>query len=117
MTSVTQTVRDSYAAVARSGLSNDSAAARSVAVAFGYSEEELSSLSMEANRGNTETAINNAMPVHNGLVQVLLNCDANAYAAKVRVYATVNPHNVSLEHTDAPEKRVSPEAYNRKCPP
>ena len=51
MTSITETVRDKYAAVARSGLSNDSAAVQSVAAAFGYSADELASLPSEANMG------------------------------------------------------------------
>lgn len=45
------TVQDRYGAVARSGLSNDSAAVRSVAQAFGYSEEDLASLPAQANMG------------------------------------------------------------------
>ncbi len=45
------TVQDRYGAVARSGLSNDSAAVRSVARAFGYSEEDLASLPAQANMG------------------------------------------------------------------
>ena len=44
-------VRDQYAAVARSGLSNESDAVRSVAAAFGYSDEELALLPSEANMG------------------------------------------------------------------
>lgn len=51
MSLVTKTVRDQYAAVARSGLSNDSAAVRSVASAFGYTADELASLPAEANMG------------------------------------------------------------------
>lgn len=46
-----RTVHDQYAAVARSELSNDSSAVRTVASAFGYSEEELASLPAEANMG------------------------------------------------------------------
>jgi arsenite methyltransferase len=49
--SVIKAVHDQYAAVARSGLSNDSSAVRSVASAFGYSEAELASLPAEANMG------------------------------------------------------------------
>jgi hypothetical protein len=41
MSSITEMVRDKYGAVARSGLSNDSEAVKSVAAAFGYSAEEL----------------------------------------------------------------------------
>ncbi len=41
MSSITKTVRDQYAAVAKSGLSNDSAAVRSVANAFGYTGADL----------------------------------------------------------------------------
>jgi SAM-dependent methyltransferase len=48
---ITSAVRDQYAATARSGLSNDSEAVRSVAAAFGYSAEELASLPAEANMG------------------------------------------------------------------
>ena len=44
MSSITELVRDKYGAVARSGLSNDSEAVKSVAAAFGYSAEELASL-------------------------------------------------------------------------
>lgn len=51
MSSITNTVRDQYAAVARSGLSNDSVAVRSVASAFGYTADELASLPAEANMG------------------------------------------------------------------
>ncbi len=51
MASITETVRDKYAAVARSGLSNDSVAVKSVATAFGYSAAELASLPAEANMG------------------------------------------------------------------
>ena len=48
---LSQTVQDQYAAVARSELSNDSAAVRSVAQAFGYSEDDLASLPPQANMG------------------------------------------------------------------
>jgi SAM-dependent methyltransferase len=44
-------VRDQYAAVASSDLSNDSSAVRTVAAAFGYSAEQLASLPPEANMG------------------------------------------------------------------
>jgi arsenite methyltransferase len=44
-------VRDQYAGVARGELSNDSSAVRSIAAAFGYSDEELSQLPSEANMG------------------------------------------------------------------
>lgn len=46
-----QNVHNRYAAVARSKLSNDSAAVRSVAQAFGYSEDDLASLPPQANMG------------------------------------------------------------------
>lgn len=49
--SLIEDVREQYAAVARSGLSNDSAAVRSVAEAFGYSQDELASLPDQANMG------------------------------------------------------------------
>lgn len=51
MVSITDVVRDKYGAVARSGLSNDAEAVRSVAAAFGYSAEELAKLPAEANMG------------------------------------------------------------------
>jgi len=43
--------RDQYAEVATSGLSNDSVAVRSMAAAFGYSQDELASLPEQANMG------------------------------------------------------------------
>lgn len=49
--SVLRVVHDQYAAVARSGLSNDTTAVRTVASAFGYTQEELASLPAEANMG------------------------------------------------------------------
>ena len=50
-TGLLEAVQSQYGAVARSGLSNDSAAVRSVAQAFGYSPEELASLPPQANMG------------------------------------------------------------------
>ena len=44
-------VRNQYAEVAKSSLSNDSAAVRSVAAAFGYSQDELASIPEQANMG------------------------------------------------------------------
>lgn len=44
-------VRDQYAGVAKGALTNESAAVRSIASAFGYSEEELNQLPAEANMG------------------------------------------------------------------
>ncbi|MDA0660822.1 MAG: arsenite efflux transporter metallochaperone ArsD [Planctomycetota bacterium] len=44
-------VRDQYAGVARGELSNDSSSVRSIASAFGYSEDELNQLPSEANMG------------------------------------------------------------------
>lgn len=44
-------VQEQYGAVARSSLSNESAAVRSVAEAFGYSAEDLASLPPQANMG------------------------------------------------------------------
>ena len=44
-------VRDRYATVAESGLSNHQSGVRAVAEAFGYSPEELASLPAEANMG------------------------------------------------------------------
>ena len=44
-------VRNQYAGVAKGGLSNDSDSIRSIASAFGYSEEELNQLPAEANMG------------------------------------------------------------------
>jgi len=44
-------VRDKYAEVAKSGLSNDSVAVRSVVAAFGYSQDDLASLPEQANMG------------------------------------------------------------------
>jgi arsenite methyltransferase len=47
----TKNIGERYASVARSELSNDSDAVRSVATAFGYSPEELESLPAQANMG------------------------------------------------------------------
>ncbi|TWT74278.1 arsenite methyltransferase [Allorhodopirellula solitaria] len=47
----TASVQDQYAAVARSGLNNDSDAVRSIASAFGYSADDLKSLPTQANMG------------------------------------------------------------------
>ena len=44
-------VRNQYAGVAKGALSNESAAVRSIASAFGYSEDELNLLPAEANMG------------------------------------------------------------------
>lgn len=44
-------VRDQYASVAKGALSNESTAVRSIASAFGYSEDELNQLPAEANMG------------------------------------------------------------------
>jgi SAM-dependent methyltransferase len=49
--SITQQVRDKYAAVADSVLSNHHDGVRAVAEAFGYSAEELASIPAEANMG------------------------------------------------------------------
>ena len=48
---ITDDVRDQYAGVAQGELSNDSLAVRSIASAFGYSEDELNQLPAEANMG------------------------------------------------------------------
>jgi SAM-dependent methyltransferase len=49
--SVTDQVREKYAAVAASALSGDSAGVRSVAEAFGYTPEQLAAIPAEANMG------------------------------------------------------------------
>lgn len=49
--SLLNAVQDQYGAVARSNLSNDAAAVRSVAQAFGYSTDDLASLPSQANMG------------------------------------------------------------------
>lgn len=48
---ITDDVRNQYAGVAQGELSNDSSAVRSIASAFGYSEDELNQLPSEANMG------------------------------------------------------------------
>lgn len=48
---ITTAVRDKYAATARSSLTNEHAGVQAVAVAFGYSPEELRSIPAEANMG------------------------------------------------------------------
>lgn len=49
--SLVDQVRERYAEVARSGLSNDHAGVQAVAEAFGYSPEDLAALPAEANMG------------------------------------------------------------------
>ena len=48
---ILESVRSKYAAVAESGLSNESAGVQAVAEAFGYSAEELTSIPADANMG------------------------------------------------------------------
>lgn len=67
-------VQEQYGAVARSSLSNDTAAVRSVAQAFGYSEGDLASLPPQANMGlscGNPTALAGLRP---GEVVVDLGC-------------------------------------------
>src|SRR4051794_7009147 len=85
--SLTDQVRDRYAAVARGGLSSDHAGVRAVAEAFGYSPEELASIPAEANMGlscGNPTATAN---LRQGEVVVDLGCggglDVFLAAAKV----------------------------------
>ena len=49
--SMTDTVRERYASVARSGISSDLSGIRAVAEAFGYTPEELASIPAGANMG------------------------------------------------------------------
>src|SRR6188474_3679463 len=51
MSSIVNQVRDKYAAVAGSSLSNEHAGVRAVAEAFGYTPEELASIPGESNMG------------------------------------------------------------------
>ncbi len=72
--SVKKEVRDRYAEVARSRLSNEAESVRSVAAAFGYSDDELASLPAEANMGlscGNPTAMASLKP---GEVVVDLGC-------------------------------------------
>ena len=48
---ITETVREKYAAVATSTLSNNTAGVRAIAEAFGYSPEQLAAIPAEANMG------------------------------------------------------------------
>src|SRR5262245_2476291 len=60
-----QKVKDKYASVAASELSSEHAGVRSVAAAFGYSDEELASIPAEANMGlscGNPTATAHIMP-------------------------------------------------------
>jgi SAM-dependent methyltransferase len=62
---ITNAVRSKYASVAVSGLSSDQQGVRSVAEAFGYTPEELTSIPAEANMGlscGNPTAIANLRP-------------------------------------------------------
>lgn len=72
--SLVDQVREKYASVARSGLSNEHAGVQAVAEAFGYSPEELAALPAEANMGlscGNPTATANLKP---GEVVVDLGC-------------------------------------------
>jgi SAM-dependent methyltransferase len=51
MSTLTEVIRDKYAATARSTLTNDHAGVRAVAEAFGYTADELASIPAEANMG------------------------------------------------------------------
>lgn len=51
MPSITEAVREKYASVARSALTNEVEGVRAIAEAFGYSAEELASIPAEANMG------------------------------------------------------------------
>lgn len=71
---IERAVRDQYGAIAASRLSNDDAGARAIAEAFGYSDEELSSVPADANMGlscGNPTAIASLRP---GEVVVDLGC-------------------------------------------
>src|SRR6266513_2644884 len=73
---IEQAVKSKYGAVAASGLSSDHAGVRSVAEAFGYTPEELTSIPAEANMGlscGNPTATANLRP---GEVVVDLGCGA-----------------------------------------
>src|SRR5688500_4684754 len=50
-TTITDSVRSNYGAVAKSGLSSNDAGVRAVAEAFGYSPDELAAIPAEANMG------------------------------------------------------------------
>jgi arsenite methyltransferase len=67
-------VRDQYASVAKGALSNESAAARSIASAFGYSENELNQLPSEANMGLSCGNPLALAGIHEGEVIVDLGC-------------------------------------------
>lgn len=72
--SLVDQVREKYAGVARSGLSNEHAGVQAVAEAFGYSPEDLAALPAEANMGlscGNPTATANLRP---GEVVVDLGC-------------------------------------------
>ncbi len=62
---IEEVVREKYGAVAASSLTNEHAGVKSVAMAFGYSDEELASIPAEANMGlscGNPTATANLMP-------------------------------------------------------
>lgn len=67
-------VRNQYAGVARGGLSNESSAVRSIASAFGYSDEELNQLPAEANMGLSCGNPLAIAGIHEGEVVVDLGC-------------------------------------------
>ena len=90
MSSLTEKVRDKYAAVAVGELTNDHAGVRAVAEAFGYTANELASLPAAANMGlscGNPTAYANLRP---GEVVVDLGCGGglDVLLAAQRVGAT-----------------------------
>lgn len=95
--SILNAVQNQYDAVARSSLSNESAAVQAVAKAFGYSSDAQAGASGGCSTSaccsaTSDTAANSV--VHNGLTEVLSRFNANEFAASVRVHA-LKPANDS----------------------
>ena len=88
--SITKTVQDKYASVAKSGLSTGHTGVRAVAEAFGYTPDQLASIPAEANMGvscGNPTAFASLKP---GEVVVDLGCGGglDVFLAAKRVGAT-----------------------------
>src|SRR3954464_6337133 len=119
--SLVDQVKTRYAGVANSGLSGDRAGVRDVAVAFGYTPEELAALPADANMGlscGNPTATANLRP---GEVVVDLGCgggiDVLLAARKVgptgkAVGIDMTPEMIARADRNAEQLRAKGEALN-----
>src|SRR3954452_9756360 len=111
--SIVDHVRDRYAAVATSSLTNEAAGVQAVAEAFGYSAEELARLPAEANMGlscGNPTAFASLRP---GEVVVDLGCGGglDVFLAAQKVGPTGKAICIYM-----PPKRIALAKKNAACP-